>query len=266
MAILCRFQGVPLVYTVHDPESHPGAPWTIRVGDWITLRLANKLVTLTRLGRQQLLDRGEPLERVSIVPHPMYTLFRRWQPRAGRPEKQILCFGRLEAYKGLDILVQAFLSARQSMPGWRLIVAGDGRLPAALENASDTDMEVINRYVPDYEVARLMSRCAIVVLPYTSATQSGVIALALAFARPVVSTAVGGLGEMVVHGKTGILVRPDDPVAFARALRSLASSPARRAQMQREIRRIADAKWGPQVIARAYLSVYSTVLRARRST
>jgi glycosyltransferase involved in cell wall biosynthesis len=265
VVILCRRQGLPVVYTVHDPESHPGAPWTIRVGDWIASRLADKLVALTRLGRQQLLDRGEPQERVSMVPHPMYTLFRRWQPRTGRPEKLMLCFGRLEAYKGLDLLVQAFLSVRRSLPDWKLVVAGDGQLPEALVNASSADIEVINRYVPDPEVARLMSRCAIVALPYTSATQSGVIALALAFARPVVATAVGGLSEMVVHGKTGILVRPDDPVAFSRVLRSLASSPARRAHMQRQIRKIADARWGPQVVARAYLSVYSTALRARRS-
>ncbi len=75
-----------------------------------------------------------------------------------------------------------------------------------------------------------MSRCSIVALPYISATQSGVVALAQAFDRPVIATRVGGLEEMVLHGRTGILVRPGDPVAFARALRGLAMDAPRRAK------------------------------------
>src|SRR5574340_931620 len=46
VAILCRAQGIPLIYTVHDPEAHPGTPWAMRLGDWLTSRLASKLVAL----------------------------------------------------------------------------------------------------------------------------------------------------------------------------------------------------------------------------
>jgi glycosyltransferase involved in cell wall biosynthesis len=264
VAILSKLQGRPLVYTVHDPESHPGAPWAIRLGNWLTSRLATKKVTLTVLGRRQLLARGESPNSVDVVPHPIYTLFRRWKPDPERPRKIILCFGRLEAYKGLKLLVEAFLSVRPSLPGWTLIIAGDGRLPEELAIASGSGIEVINRYVPDAEVARLMSRCSIVALPYSSATQSGVIALAQALCRPVVATAVGGLTEMVIQGRTGILVRPGDRAAFGRALRGLAANPARRARMRREIRMLADARWGQQAVAEAYLRVYAAVVPTSR--
>jgi glycosyltransferase involved in cell wall biosynthesis len=170
----------------------------------------------------------------------------------------------MEAYKGLELLVQAFETARPSIPDWRLIVAGSGPLPPALASGAVPEIEVINRYLPDEEVARLMRRCAVVVLPYLSATQSGVIALAWAFERPVVSTAVGGLGEMVVQGKTGILVRPGDPAALSEALRGIARSAATRARMGREIRKLAEARWAPQVVARRHLALYSEVLRAQR--
>jgi glycosyltransferase involved in cell wall biosynthesis len=260
VAVLCKLQGLPLVYTVHDPESHPGAPWAIRFGNWLTSRLASKMVTLTVLGRRQLLARGESPMRVDVVPHPIYSLFRKWKPGVERPGKIILCFGRLEAYKGLDLLVEAFLRVRPSLPGWTLIIAGDGHLPEELASAGGAGIKVINRYVPDAEVARLMSRCAIVALPYTSATQSGVIALAQAFFRPVIATAVGGLSEMVIQGRTGILVRPGDRAAFGRALRGLAANPARRARMRREIQRLAEARWGQQAVAKAYLRVYTAVV------
>jgi len=144
-----------------------------------------------------------------------------------------------------------------------LIVAGYGRLPDELVKTSSADTEVINRYVSDEQVARLINRCSIVALPYTSATQSGVVALAQAFHRPVVATAVGGLREMVIPGRTGILVRPGDAGAFGKALSSLARNGALRAKMQREIRKVADSKWGPQVVARMYLEVYASSLHRR---
>ena len=260
IAILCRMQAIPVVYTVHDPAPHPGSPWTIRLGDWLTARLADKLVALTVIGRTQLLARGKAPGSVFVVPHPMYTLFRRWRPRSARPEKIILFFGRVEAYKGLEILIQAFEVVRQSLPGWRLIVAGEGQLPRGMQPDTPGGIELINHYLPDDEVARLISRCSIVALPYTSASQSGVVALAQAFERPVVATAVGGLKEMIIHGRTGFLVRPADGAAFGRALRRLASDGPRRVHMQREIRRVAPAKWGPRIVARAYLDVYSSTL------
>jgi glycosyltransferase involved in cell wall biosynthesis len=143
-------------------------------------------------------------------------------------------------------------------------VAGSGRLPDDLGQAAPPQVEIINKYIPDAEVALLMSRCSIVALPYTSATQSGVVALAQAFERPVVATAVGGLNEMVIQGRTGILVPPDDHVALGRALTSLAGDSKRRSRMRREIRRIAAARWEPRVIATAYLAVYASARTMRR--
>ncbi len=265
LAAICRLQAIPLVYTVHDPESHPGSPWAIRLADRLTVRLADKLVALTRHGRQQLVRGGRLRGEIAVVPHPMYSLFLRWQQRSTRPEKIILFLGRLEAYKGLDALVGAFEAVRRSLPSWRLIVAGGGPLPTSLSAPRPAGIEVINEYLPDREVALLMSRCSIVALPYTSATQSGVVALAQAFSRPVIVTRVGGLKEMVLHGRTGILVRPGDQVRFARALRSLAMDAPKRARMQREIRRVANTRWGARVVAERHLRVYSSAMRAKRS-
>lgn len=264
VAILCRIRGVPVVYTVHDPESHPGAPWTIRLADRLTAGLADRLVALTSIGRNQLLERGESPLRIAVVPLPTFTIFRRWKLRAARPEKIILCFGRFEGYKGLDVLIPAFESVRRSMAGWKLIVAGDGSLPVQIGNASSKGVQIINKYLPDGEAAQLMSRCSIVALPYTTATQSGVLALAQAFELPVVASAVGGLTEMVVQGRTGILVPPGNHLAFGRALRDLARDGALRARMRREIRKAAQLKSGPRVIAAAYLKVYSGAQHSRR--
>jgi glycosyltransferase involved in cell wall biosynthesis len=79
-------------------------------------------------------------------------------------------------------------------------------------------VRLVDRYVANEEVALYFSAADLVVLPYTSATQSGVVTIAYSFERPVVTTKVGGLPEVVIDGQTGFLVDPADPAALADAV------------------------------------------------
>jgi glycosyltransferase involved in cell wall biosynthesis len=73
-------------------------------------------------------------------------------------------------------------------------------------------------YIPDEQVARYFCAADAVVQPYVSATQSGVAQIAFHFGRPVVTTDVGGLAEIVPDGEAGLVVPPEDPPALAAAL------------------------------------------------
>ena len=105
-----------------------------------------------------------------------------------------------------------------------LIVAGEFYEPVAPILARIAQLgladrvRVYDRYVPDEEVGDLVAAADCVVLPYRSATQSGVVLVAYAGGCPVISTAVGGLPEVVEEGVTGHLVPPEDPVALADAI------------------------------------------------
>jgi glycosyltransferase involved in cell wall biosynthesis len=79
-------------------------------------------------------------------------------------------------------------------------------------------VRVIDRFVPDDEVSLYFSAADLVVLPYESATQSGIVPIAYAFERPVLATRVGGLPEAVRNGETGFLVEPRNPAALAAAI------------------------------------------------
>lgn len=264
VALVCKRLRKPLVYTVHDPNAHPGAPWTIRASDWITARMADRIVVLTKDGRRQLQSRGFARREIRVIPHPIYTLFRRWRSRAPKVERTILYLGRIAAYKGLDVLIKAYAAARESLIGWRLIIAGGGHLPASSADLAAKDIEILNRYLSDKAVARLMETASMVVLPYTTATQSGVVALAQAFGVPVIATAVGGMKEMIVQGKTGILVPPGDIHALARAMSSLAGDPRRLSRMRKAAPGIAEKRWSPEAIARDHRKLYAEVIGERR--
>jgi glycosyltransferase involved in cell wall biosynthesis len=129
----------------------------------------------------------------------------------------VLFFGRLEAYKGIDVLVEALrlLKARGRTPA--TTVAGPGTFPIP----ADAGITVVNRYLEDRELAELVARAKIVVMPYRDATGSQVPQTAAVYGTPVVATAVGCLPEYVQDGVTGLIVPPADAASLSAAIEKL---------------------------------------------
>ncbi len=145
----------------------------------------------------------------------------------------MLFFGTIRPSKGIEVLLEAFACLRNRGKAW-LVVAGQptrfadmGRLRALAAQFGISDRVIFRSgYIPMDQVASYfdVSRC--IVLPYLSATQSGVLHLANQFARPVIATTVGGLAEDVRPGETGMLVPPSDPEKLAAAMDSMIEDPA----------------------------------------
>ncbi len=132
-------------------------------------------------------------------------------------DKVLLFFGYVRKYKGLDILLHAFKGISEDYPECRLLVAGEFYDNPAdyiqiIEKSHIADkVQIINKFIPNEEVYRYYSAADLVVQPYRSATQSGILNVAYGFLKPVVVTRVGGLEEFVDNEKTGIIVGPDSP-------------------------------------------------------
>ena len=142
------------------------------------------------------------------------------------PHDSLLFFGRITKYKGLDVLLRAYRNLAQRWPDLRLRIVGEGNLrPYASLLRGLPRTEVINRWVLDTEIAGLFQDAGIVVLPYLSASQSGVVAIAAAFARPVVATKVGALAEQIEHGQTGLLIDPGSIEQLEEAVETLVRQP-----------------------------------------
>jgi len=175
-----------------------------------------------------------------------------------------LFFGGLRPSKGLDDLIDAWELVRYEVDA-RLLIAGEPEAvdPAVLWEHIDrvgvtVSVEIDASYQPVERVAELMGTATVVVLPYRSATASGVLQVAYAFARPVVASAVGALGEDVEDGTTGLLVPPNDPPALARALIKLLSDPAEASRMGAAAGRAAE-RFGWDEIARTIATDYEVL-------
>ncbi len=145
-------------------------------------------------------------------------------------ELLFLSVGRVSREKRLDVLLQAFERLRAHVPGARLVIAGDGPAREALELEAPGGVRFVGELHGD-PLAELYASADVFCFPSTTDTFGQVLLEAGASGLPVVAAAAGGAPELVKHGSNGLLVRPDDPIAFADALHTLAISPVSRARL-----------------------------------
>lgn len=135
----------------------------------------------------------------------------------------LLFFGLVRPYKGLNVLLDALSAVRDQMSVHLLVVGeiwgSSEEYRAQIQRLGIGDhVTLINEYVPDEHLSYYFGAADVVVLPYVSATQSGVAQLALGYGLPVIASRVGGLPDVVQDEETGLLVPPKDPVALAAAI------------------------------------------------
>lgn len=135
---------------------------------------------------------------------------------------ELLFFGFVRPYKGLDTLLKAMALLRNH--AIRLTIAGEfwhdkNNYIELIDSLGIQEyVNIIDRYVSDNDMATHFSQADLVVLPYKQTITSGIIATAYGFGKPVLATNVGGFYEIIREGVTGKLVPPDDPQSFAEGI------------------------------------------------
>jgi glycosyltransferase involved in cell wall biosynthesis len=246
-AAVARFAGKPFVVTLHgtgsagrfaDLELAARAPWLVR----FLLRPARSVICVSdRLAEAV---RACGIEAVMIpngvkIPSAV---------TAEDEEPYVLYAGRLAAEKGIRELAEA-------TSGMRLIAAGDGPLRELLPGALG--------FVPHDELERLYQRAAVVVC---SSYREGLplcVIEAMAFGRPVVATAVGGIPQLVEDGRTGFLVPPGDVPALREALERVLADPALRRRFGRAGRERITTLCSWDVVTDATIDAYDFRPRPR---
>jgi glycosyltransferase involved in cell wall biosynthesis len=189
---------------------------------------SNRFVALSESVRKDIL-KNYPTVKVQTILHPSYdhfgSLIRREaalnQLQLDPSNQYLLFFGLIRDYKGLDTLLQALALLA---PDIHLLIAGEVYGSFTLyqriiqDHQLETRVHQFNAYIPDHEVHLYFSAAACCVLPYKSATQSGITAIAHHFNIPVVASNVGGLSEFIQHDKNGYLVTNCTPKKLAQTL------------------------------------------------
>lgn len=201
-------------------------PHEKRIGDRVFARYMIKSVggyvamSESVLADAKAFDDTKPL---ALTPHPLYDSF---GAKVTREEaigvldldadtRYILFFGLIRDYKGLDLLLRAFADSRLRGKGVKLIVAGEFYGNAEKYEQLECELGLAEHivwykeFVPADKVRYFFAAADLVAQPYKSATQSGITQIAYHFERPMLVTNVGGLAEIVPHGKVGYVTQPD---------------------------------------------------------
>jgi len=263
-----QFGKIPICLSLHDAEPHSGEHnWRTDLARSLAFWRVTEFVLHNRTQREAFCASYHlsPV-RVGVIPLGIYDVFREWSERH-MPERRptVLFFGRLSAYKGLEVLFDAAPRVASHVPNVRFVVAGrpvEGyRLPDAPRLPNGGQVDLLDRYITNPELARLFQDATVVACPYIDATQSGVVMTAFAFGKPVVATRAGGLPEYVEDQITGLLISEQDPVRLAEALVRLLNDRALRRSISGNIRRVAGDALSWAAIAEKTMETYDHVLR-----
>ena len=199
------------------------------------LKGSNGCVTLCEAVSKDLLEL-KPDADFTVIQHPLYSHFGKKKERCEAErklglapgKKNILFFGLIREYKGLDILLEAFRTLDDS---YQLIIAGEPygsfeKYQKIIESLPGKERVFMNlKYIKDSEVSDYFSAADVAVLPYRSATQSGISSVSYHFEVPMIVTDVGGLKETIGDRGTGIVAEKGNPEAIAEEIMKYFADP-----------------------------------------
>lgn len=256
IGLVLRAMGKRVIYTVHDPAPHLGAPWHNRLLEKLFRPIPHAYIALCQYSFRLLSAQGIPVEKIALAR--LGDFFLSEVKASPLQEKIILFQGRWEPYKGLDVLLNAASALLPSFLDWKLVIAGVGSYSPALP--AHPQIQFLNHFIPEDEMIALYRNSAFLVLPYIEATQSAIPLMAMAVGRPVVATRVGGLPEVVEHEHTGLLVPPGDPVALKETMQRLMEDEPLRRRLGQNGLEMHRREFSWRQIALDYVEAYKKAL------
>jgi len=263
----------PVVVTIHEPK--PFSLGLIRkilidkiqlINGKLIAKVSDKVIVHGEQHKRYILQQNIPSGKIEVIPHGEFSFFARYSKGVTKTiQNNILFFGRITSYKGIEYLIQAGKLIEEHIPDVTITIAGEGDFAKYKTLIEGNDRFILcNRFIQDEEVAEFFQKASLVVLPYIDGSQSGIISIAYAFRKPVVATDVGNFSEMVENGETGFIVPPKDSDALAKAIIKLLKDVDLRAKMGENGYRLMRERMQWDKIAEKTLATYVEAVKLWR--
>jgi len=204
--------------TIHDPLPHVGEEdFKINLAKFIYFHMPKLkgFFFYSDFAKKQFQQHYKKIHKPCWVIK-MYPLsyYKKLEVNRNIDKQSLLFFGRISAYKGVEVLLNSMSNVFEKFPLTHLVIAGrsinDYKIPEEVLNRFPDQITVINRHISNDELVRLIGEAKFVICPYIEATQSGVLMTSFALNTPVLASAVGSFEEYIVDNENGCLVAPND--------------------------------------------------------
>lgn len=254
----------PVVITAHEP-----IPRTIPLYDAILLKILVSLadaiiVAGEAVKRETMLYWKTKKLRIFAVPFGAFIHYNKLiKSLVKEDDGAVLFFGAITPHKGPEYLIEAEPLVSRKIKHFKIIFAGRGFSMYKKLVKNPESFEIHDRFIEDDQLCELFQRASVVVLPYISSFQSGVIFTAYAFLKPVIVTKVGSLPESVLHLETGLIIEPKSAEALSKAIITILKNKEMRDKMKENIHKKIMEQYSWNRIAQIMLDAYYETIRSK---
>ena len=273
-AIAAKLAGVRSVATVHLHTETSHRLRLYRIIDLLALRFFPKVIAVSESLRQYLIAASLPPKKVVTVHNAVdLGIFtsdvsshndKALKNRLGISSDQhiVSIIGRLASQKGHYYFLESAKRVAEVLPETRFLVVGDGPLREELEGLSlSLGIAQAVRFLGyRQDIATLMGMSDVIVMPSLREGLPYVLLEALALARPVVGTQMGGIPEVIKHGETGFLVPPKDSEGLAEAIIRVLRNPEEAARLGARGRELVSREFNVETMVQKVAAVYAEIL------
>ncbi len=221
-----HFKTYPLVLDLHDPIPHSGGGSGKYVNylQYLTrsfVKLSDRFIVHGKILADNLCEEFDISKKlIYIMKRGGYNVSKIYDNTTiASIRNRILFFGRIAHYKGIDVLVKSQPFVTKKVPDAVYHIVGKEQYNGYKQFIIHKDKFIFETNpVPWRKVHKIFREADIVVLPYLDATQSGVLSTALAYNKPIIITRTGSMPDMIEHGKTGLIVSPNNVKALSAAI------------------------------------------------
>ena len=272
--LLLRLLGIKLVYTAHNILPHESSKIDYILSK-LVIKGASKIIVHSEYIKTKIvvIYKTDP-HKITVIPHGNFDFYIpnvsmdkcESRKKLGLKESSniILFFGYIREYKGLDLLLEAFETAAQNDPNLELLIAGE----PATDILLDKYKQIINRsavkeriiphfnYIPTKEVAEYLIAADAVILPYKNIDHSGIVHLAYSFGKPIIATKVGDFEESIDQGKSGYILKDNNPECLSETINRIFSCEEKLGEMGRYVKHLNNSRYSWDQIADKTMEVY----------
>jgi glycosyltransferase involved in cell wall biosynthesis len=255
------------IYTVHDLENHSGEQAKNILAKKFNhniLKSNSDVIIQNKTDYRKVIEKyHKQTDTIHFIPFGQLEIYRYYDTSGiNVPESDILFFGRISPYKGIEYFIKAVQMLKKDIPKVKAVIAGSGKFYFDTRKIEqDKSFTIINKFIQSNELVALIKASKIVICPYTDATQSGVALTAFVFNKPVIATDTGGFKDVIKNGLNGYIVPVKNEEAIYEKAKLLLENPNLIKKMSENIKGEAesgDFAWS--TIAKNYVEIYKKAL------